>query len=523
MVPWSKQTRSTPSGPSLARVLFGRQAAIFLGTAALSLLLFLLFVQMAFLTLWDSLTPLVRQEIERQADTISRLLVFEFSHLSALESQSEADPALEQLIKRLLWEKVTFNDTIRGIELISRQTDAEGRHLSYSFFPLSYEESETEQAPRKSWRAFPGPEGELLRLLIREQRVDRTLLEIVNQGRKLESELLLRYFPLYIPLPERGAVFWGVVKVGVSIDAMRRFLLLLDEERTILRRILLAGMAGTTVLALLLGLLGFRWQSRGTAALLAGYADLAAALREQQGMDPVSLETHLQEQETRGIRELQALQELLLHLTRTLQGLAARLVASEGQAGSGRLLSAALQNLAASPTGRPVPTGYADLFRPREASWEEVDLEPSLQEISQLLRALLPPGTAFREVHRPVAPVPGCHAHLLVALLLLVDFALTTMAAEGELHYQAGPGPTGGLEFSLSFAGPVFADAELDRLRRPFQAADPAAVPLGPYLAAAIAAQHGGTLIVSPRPQGGLTLTFQVPGPSLPHPLPASG
>jgi len=512
MSPWTDQSQASKVGRPLASVLQRRDNFVFLGTLVCSLVIFLIFLQVAFATIWDRISLAVRQEIEKEADTVARLLVFEFSHLSVLETSSGADAALDQLVKRLLWEKVTFNETIRGIELISRQTDANGQYLSYVFFPLSYEEPEAQRAPQKTWRTFPGPEGELIRLLIREQRVDRTLLEAVNQGRKLESELLLRYFPLYIPLPERGAVFWGVVKVGISIDAMRRFLLLLEEEKVSLRHNLLWAMAAVTSFALILGLLGFRWQSRKAGSLLRGYTTLAAALESRTGMDPVTLQLHLQQQDTQNILELQQLQRFGRQLGATLQALTERLVSTEGQASRGRLLSAILPRLPALGEGRAAPAAWADLFATRPETWGEAALDSHLQQAGQLLQSLLPDGITLRLALQPLPPVSGCEANLILALLLMVDFAVTEMAPPGEVLYQAETQPNGALTVTLSFPGRPYDQTDLASLRQPFQVDKPPPGPLGPFLLTALARQHSGSLTLTPQAGGGLTMVLMLPG-----------
>lgn len=496
----------------MARVLFEREALIFLVTLICALLIFLFFLQVAFLTIWDRVTQSLRQEIEKEADTIARLLVFEFSHLSALETQTAADIVLDQLVKRLLWEKVTFNETIRGIELVGKQTNDAGQHLTYSFFPIGNRTTEAEQAPQKTWRTFPGSEGELIRRLIQEQRLDRTILEIVNQGQRLESELLLRYFPLYISLPDRGSVLWGVVKVGISIDAMRRFLILLDAEKRRLRQNLMWAMGSVTLIALALGLLGLHWHSRRIAALFAGYTTLATALDEKVGLDALTVQSQVQDQETQNVLELKQLQHLCLHLGTSLQRLTERLITAERQAASGRLLGALIHNLSVTAADRPGLGNWANLFTRRDDSWGEVDLNRPLQEISQLLHALLPEA-AIQEEREPVGPILGSENTIILALFLLIDYFLGEMPAAGELAWQVGPRPTGGLKLTLAFQGKNFTSSDVVQLLQPFQAAAPATLPLGPFLVAGIAEQHGGTLTIMPRAGGGLTMVFTLPGP----------
>ena len=52
--------------------------------------------------MWDQATQSVRIEIEREADTIARLLVFEFSHLTELETQRNPDSEVDEQVERLI-------------------------------------------------------------------------------------------------------------------------------------------------------------------------------------------------------------------------------------------------------------------------------------------------------------------------------------------------------------------------------------------------------------------------------------
>lgn len=512
MVRWIKRSRQALTGRSLANFLFRWELLVFLTTVVCSLLLFSLFLQLAFLTLWDRVTVAVRAEIEKEADTIARLLVFEFSHLSALETHPALDPILDQLVERLLWEKVTFNETIRGIELIGRQTDDRGQHLTYSFFPITSEMTAGEQAPKKQWRRFTGPEAELLRVIFQERRIDRTLLEVINQGRKAETELSLRYFPLYIPLPDRGAVFWGVVKVGISVDAMRRFLLLLDEERDALRYTLMGAMTLVTGIALGLGVFGFRWLSRRAAAPLAGYVRLSAALESAPDLDPTTLTTYFQDQDHQQIEDYEQLQQLCLKLSGSLESLANYLVATARQAASGRLLYRALLNVTAQDPERPAPALWLKLFDSHPDSWGQVNLNPILEQFSHLLPVVQPAGVTGAVERQPIPPLSGSADLLVGAFIFLLDMALTELPETGHWQWRYGPGESGGLRLELSFSGRVFTEADLARFQRPWHRGVEPLPPLGPFLAAAIVQQHGGTLSLAPRPEGGLAIIMTIPG-----------
>ncbi len=495
----------------LATMLLRREALIFVITLVCSLIIFIFSLRLIFATMWDQATQAVRIELEKEADTIARLLVFEFSHLTELETLTSSDSAFDEIVKRRLWEKVTFNETIRGIELIHRQSDPQGQHLTYSYFPLSQREPESEQGPQKALKSFSGPEGELVRLINREQRVDPNLLESINQGRKQESELLLRYFPLYIPLPDQGAVFWGVTKVGINVDAMRRFLVLMEDEKTDLRRTLAWIMGVVTVFALVFGLLGFRRMSRRTAAPLSNYGIMNTALESGVGFDIESLLAHLNQQETQDIVEFEQLQNFCRRLGGTIKLLGERLIDSERQACSGRLAARLMQARVGQDVPGPGWKDWASLFTPLSEEWHEVDLEPYLQQISNFLTAVLPAGSSFREERQPIPPLYGSEANLVQAVLFLVDYALLEMQPGGELHWRVFPLKTGGGDLELSFPGRHFRQEDITRLLQPFQPGTETLPALGPFLAAAIADQHGGTLVMQPNPEGGLRLRLEIP------------
>jgi hypothetical protein len=497
---------STP----LASILFRREALIFLVTLVCSLIIFIFSLGLIFQTMWDQATQAVRLEIEKEADTIARLLVFEFSHLTELETQENPDSAIDERVKRLLWEKVTFNETIRGIELIGRRSDPQGQHLTYSFFPLR-RESESEQGPQKALKNFSGLEGDLIRIINREQRVDKNLLDSINQGQKQEQEMLLRYFPLYIPLPDLGAVYWGVTKVGINTDAMRRFQILLEDEKIALRRTLAYIMGGVIAFALVLGLLGFRWISRKTAAPLTDYGTLDSTLERGVGIDIESLLAHLKQKESQGILELEQLQNFCLRLGGTIKSLGERLIDSERQACSGRLAARLAQ--VGLGQGQPGPGwgNWAGLFTPLGEEWRDVDLEPYFQQISSYLKAVLPQGSSLAEERQPIPPFYGCEANLVQAILFLVDFALMEMQPGGQLQWRVFPHQDGGVDLELSFPGQIYRQEDIPKLLQPFKTMTKLLSPLGPYLAAAIAQQHGGTLVIQPNPEGGLSLRLGIP------------
>lgn len=497
----------------LATRLLRRQALIFLVALIGSILIVLVPLGLVFNTMWDEVTQAVQTEIEKEADTIARLLVFEFSHLKELAAPADLDEAVAAAVKRRLWEKVTFNETIRGIELIHGQSDALGRHLTYSYFPASHASARAELGPQITLKSFTGSERELIGVINREQRVDKNLLEAINRGPKLEAEMLLRYFPLYTPLPDQGAIYWGVTKVGINIDSMRRFLMLLDWEKGALRRALLWMMVGGAFAALVLGLAGFRRVIRKTAAPLNDYGMLTEALKRGIGVDITSLLLHLKQQESQGIREFEQVRTLCQRLGESARVLAERLVESEAQACLGRLAG----RLAGS-IGRPAPEpgAWQSLFLPRRRDWRQVEVEPLFQQISRLLPALLPPGTTLYEDRQPLPPLYGSEAHIVQAVLFILDFSLIEMTPGGQCSWLVSPRETGGFSLEVKFPGPYLAPEAIRRLLQPFQAGSQTLPPLGLFLAAALAQQHLGSLLAEPNPEGGLRVRLEIPDSQLP-------
>ena len=102
-------------------------------------------------------------------------------------------------------------------------------------------------------------------------------------------------------------------------------------------------------------------------------------------------------------------------------------------------------------------------------------------------------------------------AYLVQALLFLVDFALTEMPARGQLHWRIQAVEPDMMTFEVKFAGRTYSQEEVKRLLQPFKTGSEPLPALGPFLAAAIARQHGGSLVVQANPGGGLRLELEIP------------
>ena len=118
----------------------------------------------------------MEEEKEMEATTITRLMVLEFSRLKELLLVSPgAELEVDQTIKNLLWEKVTFNSIVEGIELVQAAADPQDRHLTYLFYRRDAPELKPMDGPQKLLKKFSGQENELINTINLRQRVDKNL------------------------------------------------------------------------------------------------------------------------------------------------------------------------------------------------------------------------------------------------------------------------------------------------------------------------------------------------------------
>ena len=156
-------------------------------------------------------------------------------------------------------------------------------------------------------------------------------------------------------------------------------------------------------------------------------------------------------------------------------------------------------------------------FRPTaDTEWHPVDLLPALQSAWRLVTGQLPAKVKCTLELAALPPVWGSPAELEMAILYLLEYAGNLVEPAGELTLQAFPDSTAGVRIQLQFSGPKLSSEDCQNLLNPFQ--DPEAIQgsLGPALAAAIAAQHGGSLQVQPWEQG-ITFQLELPKAPVPH------
>lgn len=475
----------------------------------------------------------MREGQELQATVIARLMIMELARVKELLQVSPAaDQPVDQLIKNLLWEKVTFNQIIEGIELIHGPADAQGRHLTYLFYRREAPELKPMDGPQKKMKEFANLEGELIDALNQQQRIDKNLLGSVNRGPKEEGEMLLRYMPVHVLLPEEGAVYWGVAKIGIDTTLMRQLLRLQREEQDRIRRsiwleiILSLALAGLLALGLL-----YIW-ARNLTAPLSNLSTVADALNtaEPQEFD-VWLE-NLQRVDPQRQVEVQVLKQVLLRVGSSLPKLGKRLLALEGQACFGRIaarslpilqdLSVRLQERRAdlAPTAAQLRTELQNLhgLQPAAATaWQSFDLASFLESAWRLMTLALPAEVQLTREIQALPLIWGSPGDLQLGVLYLLDFAVEHLAPAGALSLQAIPTPPGGVQMVIQFSGPGFSQEECQHLMNPFQDPEEIGGSLGPALAAAVAAQHGGSLKVQPREGGGLVFSLELPSARVLH------
>ena len=312
------------------------------GTAFLIyLVVILLFFPLLHFTLKDLMERTIRTIEEQKANeatTIARLLVLEFSHLSELLNvEPGGEQQIDQRVMRLLWEKVTFNEVIEGIELIHAVSDAEGRHLTYWYYRREEPELEPMPGPLRGLKKFTGSERQLLESINTQRIVREDLLGAVNRGPKQEGEMLLRYFPLYIPLPELGAIYWGVAKIGIDVDSMRRMLLFQSQEQSKIRNTV-----GLEIMLSLLisGLLAFGvvyfWTKKLTQPLN-HLSRVAYTLETGQTTNLELWHDNVEQVDPQGQVEVNYLRRVLMRLAQTIAKVSQQLVGAEGQACQGRV------------------------------------------------------------------------------------------------------------------------------------------------------------------------------------------
>lgn len=477
---------------------------------------------------------------EVEATTIARLLVLEFSSLKGLLKVTPAsDTETDRWIKDLLWEKVTFNEIIEGVELIHGQKDAQGRRLTYLFYRREAPELKPMPGPQKIMKTFHGLEQDLINSITSQQRVDNTLQESVNRGPKEEGEMLLRYMPVHVLLADEGAVFWGVAKIGIDTNRMRELLLIQSQEQTYIRRNIWIEIILSLVISGVLAMSLIYFWVRHITEPIRTLSMVTGALEGARPEDFDLWLENLKRVDAQGQAEVVVIQEVLEKLGTAVPKLGQRLIDGEARACLGEVIArglpvfkgwlAQLQALEdemgdGEPTASyrqtltlmraRLDTVFDDLshlwFDP-EGEWGRMEITPGLQRAWRLAIMGLPAKVTPHQEIAPLPPVWGSEAKLSLAALYILAFAVGLAPPAGELGMKAEATPAGWIRLAVWVSGNLRSVEECQGWLNPF--GDPGRIQgsLGPALAAAIASQHGGSLTVKPREAGGAVFSLELP------------
>jgi hypothetical protein len=342
---------------SLRNRLFVLAGAIFL-LCAVVIVLFFPLLNLSLNGLQNRTLKSMQDNAEVEATTIARLLVLQFSSLKGLmQVKPNVNSPMDQKIKDLLWEEVTFNKIIEGIELIQGQEDAMGRHLTYMFYRREAPELKPMAGPQRVMKSFNGLEQDLINSITAQQRVDNRLQESVNRGPKQEGEMLLRYMPVHILLPDEGAVYWGVVKIGFDTSRMRHLLMLQSEEQNRLRSDIWLEITLSLLISGILAMsLIYFWVRYITEPL----KRLSLVAGDLQNASPEEFEIWLESLkrvDPQGQAEVVVIQHVLARLGAAVPKLGQRLIDDETAACLGRMWSRALPALQAMHAELASPAG----------------------------------------------------------------------------------------------------------------------------------------------------------------------
>jgi hypothetical protein len=522
------------------------------------LLVWVLLIYVACLSLVLILIPIIDAKLEsfnetstyyieraKQAEgtNYARLIVLELARLKNLLQVSPGPlSTTDQAIIDFLWETVTFNTAIDGIELIQGEKNAQGEHVTFLFYRQPRGEAPM-PGPLKVMKGFAGLEEDLIGGIDRWQKVDQKLLEYINHGPKKEGEMILRYFPVHVLLPGAGAVYWGVAKIGIDTGWSRRTLAEERRRQDQLRRIFGLYIIMILVISaiLFMGLMVFSPWVRRLTEPLTKLVTVAEDLHDvHQPEDYALWLENVKRLDHWGQSEVARIQQVLLRLGTSIPELGQRLATGEGQACLGKVmgrslpalqtLTARLQTLESQrpEQGQPpapvegerqelltqLQVAVQDLLRfwpSGTAAWQRLDLTPELQSACRLVRARLPARAEFTVDLSPLPMVWGSPADLPLAALYLLDSIVEHLEPGGRLSLKAAPSATGGVQIAMEVSGSrLTAAAWKDRLSFRHGGGE-IQEELGPALAAAIVSQHGGTLTVQSQGQDGIIFSLKLP------------
>jgi signal transduction histidine kinase len=516
----------------------------------------------------------MREAKELEATTITRLVVLELSWFRELmEAKPGKITEVDQRIMNLIWVKVTFNEVIAGIELIQDRSNPQGERLTYLFYRREAPDLKPMSGPQKIMKKFSGAEKELLDGINNPQTIDKESLEVrVNTVLKEEGEMMLRYLPVYVLVPEEGAVFWGVAKIGVDVSGIAALKAMQDQEKNDFREaiwlqiILSLFISGILAVSLL-----YLWARSLTEPL----RTLSSVARDFQNAEPQEYDLwldNLKRVDPRGQTEVAELKEAMIRLGKGIPRLGERLFVSEHQACLSRVASRALPALLADSdllrelsgqfgeryqhlwsrlhgpgtsvksestpdAGQPPADCTPEVLLPDnllkelegtikrleteladwqhfaaspKGEWQTFDLTQTLHRAWRLATLGLPPQTHTVSKVEVMPPVWGSPGYLAQAVLFLLDYAIGVLPSDGHLTLEAESLPDGHFQMKIAVSQPTFSSEDCQELFHPLKADRDFTGSLGPALAAAIVHWHGGELTAQPGEPHGLNLTLKL-------------
>ncbi len=488
-------------------------------------------------------TYYIERAKEAEATNYARIVVLELARMKDLLKVSPGPlAATDQPIIDFMWETVTFNTSIDGIELIQGQKNAEGQHVTFRFYRQPQGEGPM-PGPIKVMKVFSGLEGDLIQGIDQWQKVDQKLLQFINHGPKKEGEMILRYFPVHVLLPGQGAIYWGVAKIGINTGWSRRTLA--DERRRQDQLRFIFGLYIVLMLVisaiLFMGLMFYSPWVRRLTEPLSKLVRVAESLDDVQRPEEYSLWLeNVKRFNNWGQAEVSGIQQVLLHLGNTIPKLGRRLVTGENQACLGKVMGRSLpelQNLSArlqalesqrSEQGQlpasvqqerqellaRLEAGIQDLLQLLPAgspAWQRLDLAPVIESACRLVKSRLPAKAEFTVDLQPLPMVWGLPTDLGLAVLYLLDSIVDRLDPGGRLNLKALPSPAGGVQLVMEVSGSRLTAADWQDWLSFWHGPGEIQEELGPALAAAIVSQHGGTLTVQPKEKDGLIFSLELP------------
>jgi hypothetical protein len=488
-------------------------------------------------------TYYIERAKEAEATNYARLVVLELARLKDLLKVGPGPlSTIDQPVIDFMWETVTFNTSIDGIELIQGKKNPEGQHVTFRFYRQPQGEAPM-PGPIKVLKSFSGLEGELIQGIDQWQKVNQKLLEFINHAPKKEGEMTLRYFPVHVLLPGEGAIYWGVAKIGIDTGWSRRTLA--DERRRQDQLRLIFGLYIIMMLVvsaiLFMGLMFYSPWVRRLTEPLSKLVKVAESLDDVQRPEEYALWLeNVKRFNNWGQAEVSGIQQILLHLGNTIPRLGQRLATGENQACLGKVMGRSLpdlQNLSArlqalesqrSEQGQ-LPTAVQqerqELLARLEAeiqdllqflpagspAWQRLDLTPAIESACRLVKSRLPAQAEFTVDLQPLPMVWGLPTDLHLAVLYLLDSIVERLDPGGRLNLKAAPSPAGGVQLVLEVFGSRLTPAAWQDWLSFWHGPGEIQEELGPALAAAIVSQHGGSLTLKPKEKDGIVFSLILP------------